>query len=663
MANRYIRIFLPAILAAGPAFAQPETMAWGNITGIRVDGQLMELNSSLCVAHPDWTRVTRTGQERQQSSYARSGKVETVKLQMQPGRAPAPAGWTVSATQTVEDAGAGVARVNLEYSAPSGADIAGAYLCLDLPAAHYSAGAVELIEPEAGYPTKIALAPRVPEQNEYVRTKASGARFVAPKRQLDIRFNEPTEVIVRDDRSAGSYNLQVYLGVLAGKAEAGATAKRAFTIAATGEVDRAPVEIAVDAARPGQLFEGLGGNFRIQNARTDPPVIQYNLDNLRLAWGRVEMPWQLWHPVEEEDPLAAARAGKTNPRVDAAMGMARTLSRKGMPVIVSAWQAPAWAVLGGGGQRRPLNPEKLARIRESLAGYLVHLKEKYGVEAAMFSFNESDIGINVLQSPREHTELIRTLGPLLASKGLATTLLLGDTSDARPVGYIKMAMQDPEAMKFVGAVSFHSWRGCTDEILAQWRDAARALNVPLLVGEGSTDAAAHRYNRIFLEQSFALHEINLYTRILAMAQPKSILQWQLTADYSILVGGGVLGDDGPLRPTQRFWNLKQLASTPERSFHLPVACEKPGLACAGFGNIAEGKYAVHVVNTAAGRPATITGLPAGIQELRTWVTDSRRGMQEGPRVAVREGKAELQLDPTSFTTVMGVVGESRGSGD
>jgi hypothetical protein len=62
------------------------------------------------------------------------------------------------------------------------------------------------------------------------------------------------------------------------------------------------------------------------------------------------------------------------------------------------------------------------------------------------------------------------------------------------------------------------------------------LNVPLLVAEGSTDAAAYRYPQILNEQSFALYEINLYLRILAIAQPRSILQWQLTADYSPLAG-------------------------------------------------------------------------------------------------------------------------------
>jgi len=307
-----------------------------------------------------------------------------------------------------------------------------------------------------------------------------------------------------------------------------------------------------------------------------------------------------------------------------------------------------------GPRGNPLNPEKMARIKDSITGYLLFLKERYGVEAALFSFNESDLGIDVRQTPREHAELIKTFGAYFAAKGLATKLALGDTSDANPVDFIKPAMHDPEAVKYVGAVDFHSWRGCTDEILAQWRDAARELNVPLVVAEGSTDAAAYRYPQIFSEQSFALYEINLYLRILAIAQPRSILQWQFTADYSVLAGGGIFNDNGPLRPTRRFWNLKQLASTPPRSFSLPVACDKqPNVTCAAFGNIAEGIYTVHIVNNGAARATTLAGLPPDVKQLRLWVTDAQRGMQESDTIPVTGGKAQFPLAATSYTTVIG----------
>jgi hypothetical protein len=686
--NRIRSSIILISLFAAVGFAQPEVMAWGNVTGLRVDGHLLEVNSAICVAQPELAGVFCTGREKQTNSYLRNGNIETVTVQMRAPREFRDAqglGWNMNATQTVEDTGAGTAKVTLEFTSPEEAAIGGAYLGIELPASVFSGGSVQLIEPAPTTAERTSLAAGDQEQNQYVRATAKGVRFLSRTRQIEVVFDQPTEIIVRDDRRKGNFNLQVLLAVISGKTTAGQTGKRAFNLKVTGETDKAPVEITLDATRPGQAFDGLGGNFRLQNPRTDPQVIDYSLENIRVAWGRVEMPWGIWHPDEAVDPLAEARAGRINIRVVQAMEMARRLARKGMPVIVSAWAAPNWAILGGGGRGvgapvpagapaaagggrgaiavqqpqagprgNPLNPEKMAKIKESIAGYLIYLKEKYGVEAVMFSFNESDLGINVRQTAREHAELIRTLGAHFASRGLATKLALGDTSDANPIDFIKPAMKDLEAVKYIGAVDFHSWRGCTDEILAQWRDAARELNVPLIVAEGSTDAAAYRYPQIFHEQSFALYEINLYLRIMAIAQPKSILQWQLTADYSPLAGGGIFNDNGPLRPTRRFWNLKQLASTPPRSFWLPVTCSKqPNVTCAALGNIAEGVYTVHLVNHGATRTATITGIPEGISQLRMWVTDAGRGMQEVERVAVSGGKAQLALPATSYTTVIG----------
>lgn len=649
---------------AGAALSQPETTAMGNVTGIRVDGQLIGVNSSMCVVRPDWSGNLRGGGR---NSFSRDGKVVTVRIQPptprpgapaapapppQPGRLPP--GPAFSAVEAVEDTGAGTARIDLEYAFPAAADIAGAYLCLQLPSATYSGGRMQLIDPVAPAPAEVSLAPRNQDQNEYVHATASGVRFVTQRQQLEVMFPEPTEVVVRDDRRQKSFDLHVYLAVLSGKATENQTAKKRFYVKVSGEVDKSPAEIVVDASRPGNLFAGLGGDFRLQTPR-DPTVIQYNLDNMRVVYARVAMPWRTWHPKEDVDPLEEARAGRIAPDVQQAMEMAKKLALKGMPVIVSDWSPPSWALVGGAeGNLRGgfLDPAKMDHIKASLASYLVFLKEKYGVEAVAYSFNESDIGIDVRQTSREHADLIKTLGPYFASRGLATKLLLGDIGNAYPISFIKDGMEDLEVGKYVYAISFHSWRGCTDENLAAWGAAARALNVPLIVAEGGSDSNAHQYPQIFVERSFALSEIELYERILAIAQPKSILHWQLTADYSLPAGGGVYGDNGPLRPTQRFWNLKQLAATPPNVFFLPAKCDRLGLTCTAFGDIASGVYAVHVVNTGAARTTTLTGLPAEVKQLRMWVTDEKRGMEEGARVPVVNGKAQFTLDPTSYTTLV-----------
>ena len=73
---------------AGAALSQPETGASGNVTGIRVEGQLFEVNSRMCVVRPDWSGNLRGGG---QTSYARDGKVVTVKVQPPTPRPGAPA--------------------------------------------------------------------------------------------------------------------------------------------------------------------------------------------------------------------------------------------------------------------------------------------------------------------------------------------------------------------------------------------------------------------------------------------------------------------------------------------------------------------------------------------------------------------------------------------
>lgn len=664
MRSRCLSLLLPAIVLLARAAAQPEVMGWGNLAGIRLDGHLHAFDAGLCVVEPGWTAWSRTGKERQQTRFLRRGStVEVELLQFRPPRRLRREGvrWEFKGREIVVAPEPGSARVHWEVSAAADARVEGVFYCLQLPAREFSRGRVELIEPVGAAPAEVSLLPLPEEQNEYLRATAAGLRIASPAMTLEIRASQPAEIVIRDDRREGVYDPLVLFRLLAADPASGASARGEYLLKASGEVDRRPALVRFDPSRPGQMWHGFGGNFRIQNPKLDPAVIDYNLAHLPLAWARVDMPWNLWDPDEAADPLAQARAGKLHPRVHAAMAMAQRLHRMGLPVIVSAWFPPQWAVLGeirrppdeDAPRGNPLDPGKQERIYASITGYLIFLKEKYGVEAAMFSFNESDLGIDVRQTAREHAHLVRTLGAYFARHGLATRMLVGDTSDANPVDFIDPVLEDAEAARFAGAVSFHSWRGCTRENLERWLAAARRLNVPLLVGEGSTDAAAWRYSRIFLEPSFALYEIDLYTRILALAQPASILQWQLTADYSLLAGEGIAGESGPLRPTQRFWNLKQLASLPRRSFHLPAESDHPLVTAAALGNIAEGAYAVLLVNNGAARKALIEGFPPEIREARAWITDASRQMQELPRVPVVNGRAELMLEAGSFVTVVG----------
>ena len=633
----------------GPSAAQPEVMAWGNLTGIRVDGQLMDFETSLRVVDRGWLGFNATGMERQQPIYDREGAKQTVTTKI----------GGIKFSEIVEECGSGCATITIRSSAERDTSVQGSFFCITLDGKNYANATVRFINGSAALKSKIFLVDISEKDSKRpFRITTNGILIEAGQRNLEIIMRSATTVYLR--RESENSDPEIFFALAENKIKRGIENQKTFTIKASGTIDKSPVEIVLDAQKPGRRFDGLGGNFRLQNPSTDPQVIEYCLDNMRVAWGRVEMPWYAWHPDEKADPLEAARAGTINPHVKASMEMAQKLARLGMPVIVSDWGAPAWAILGDpmdafrfrskGIYGYQLNPQKMDKIYLSIGAYLLYLKENFGVEAAMFSFNESDLGINVRHTGKEHSEFIKGLGAHLASLGLTTKLLLGDNSDATTFDFIIPAMNDPEAYKYIGAVSFHSWRGCTDEILRKWAGAARQLNLPLIVGEGSTDAAAWNYPEIFSEQSFALNEINLYTRICAICQPLSILQWQLTADYSVLTGGGIFGTHGPLHPTQRFWNLKQLASTPAGAFSIPFTCSKKGINCAAFGNKATGEFAVHIVNNGAQCPASLKGIPSDISSFDIYQTDNIKAMQKVGEVKVINGNAEFVLDKSCFTT-------------
>ncbi len=633
------------IVSTSALSAQTEVYPWSNISGIRLDGELMELNSALCVVGHDWSSVKKTAKEQASYQYRRRGSTQHVNVVMD----------RFSFNQAVEDLGAGRANVRIHFSCEADTAIIGTFFALDLPSSRYSEATLQLIDPflvngdedMAGSPGKILSG------------RAMGMSIEGPSRNLQVLLNEPTDIVVRKSGSDKAGKLEVYFTLMSGPLKKGDSAFRSIDLSAQGIPDLSPVELTIDTRTTGRPFKGFGGNFRLQNPGVDEKVIDYCLENMDVRWGRVEMPWRFWHPDESEDPMARAENGDLHPRVQAAMEMAKKLYEQGMPVILSDWSAPDWAIQGrrtfgpqpGGLRGNPLDESKIVQIYESIADYLQYVKDRYGFEFAMFSFNESDLGIYVRQTPQEHAAFIKGLGAYLASRGLTTKLLLGDTADANGWPFIEAAMEDKETHPFIGTVSFHSWRGYTDENLRKWAMAAERMNLPLLVGEGSMDAGAWRYPDIFSEPTYALEEAILYVRILKICQPESILQWQLTADYSPMTGGGVFGNtNAPLEPTQRFWNFKQIADVPEGLFAMPVKTNRENVVCAVLGDNDKGIYLIHLVNNGASRLINLKGLPKEVRRARVYVTNESKQMSTR-RSWIRDGKASFFAEANSFITI------------
>jgi hypothetical protein len=303
---------------------------------------------------------------------------------------------------------------------------------------------------------------------------------------------------------------------------------------------------------------------------------------------------------------------------------------------------------GGTERGQHLDPAKWDAICKSIGSYLVYLREHYGAEPRYFSFNESDMGIDVHQSPEDHDQAIKKLGAWFQSAGLKTRMLLGDTSDAVPASFIQPALNDPEAVPYIGAISFHSWRGATDAQYQKWTEASVKLGLPLFDAEGGNDAQASGYSSVFREPWYALDEAAEYIRIMRICHPQAILEWQLTQDYSVLKTDA----GGALAPAQRFYNLKQYNLTPPGSAWIPVQSSSGLVLPAACLEASSGVCTVHLVNNGASRPLTLSGFPPAVTQMSVYVTDDKRGVEKIEPAAVKNGSAQFTLQGQALTTLI-----------
>jgi hypothetical protein len=665
------------ILAAGiwpwAVSAQCVFTPWGNLNGMRIAGVPVDFEAGLRWVHPEWAGFSSAVKYLQRPKYSRNGPTAVVESAIE----------GVEFREELRETGQGSATLEVQVTSRTNLALAGGFFCVDLPDATFGGGTLEVLGASSGSQRELRLSASAGGRSgEWLRQVGEGVSVGAVGRTLKMRWDGARTVVIRRDASDRPTSLndpsvrqrleqgpgrrepsgfQVYVELFAGDCVPGMEATATFQWQVEAVQDPTPVRLALNTTQPGRAFQGIGGNFRLQFPETDAAVIRYNLEHLPVAWGRLDLPWAEWHPDETVDPLVAARAGSLHPRFRAAMETARTLARRRIPVMLGAWTPPRWAraVSQPAGLRgTALEAAKIDRVCESLASALLFLKENAGVEASHFSFNEPETGVEVRQTAEEHAEFIRRMGLELVRRGLATRLLLGDTAHGTPAAleFLTPSIADPRLHRHIGAVAFHTWRGCTPSDLARWSDAAGRLGVPLMVTEGGPDAHLHEYPGVRLESWFQLQEIELYVRCCAYGQVSAILEWQLTTDYSVLSGGGVYGESGPLKPTQRFWNLQQLGMTPIGAFALPLTSDRADITCAAFGDLAAGSYVVHIVNRGGARVAQLAGLPAGLTRCRRILTDAERGRADDGFVEVRQGKAEWMLPPASYTTLLGTVG-------
>src|SRR5680860_1678197 len=115
-------ILLILILFPILSFAQTEFTTWGNITGIRVDNQLMEFNTSLIIIDDDYSE-RKTRKEGQRINFKRELDKKIFSYEMD----------SLSWRKTLYSKKKGTAVTEVDFSSTVDTLINGAYFRIDLP--------------------------------------------------------------------------------------------------------------------------------------------------------------------------------------------------------------------------------------------------------------------------------------------------------------------------------------------------------------------------------------------------------------------------------------------------------------------------------------------------------------------------------------------------
>jgi len=619
----------------------------GRIRALDLSGESIEIRTDLRVPTEGWKKIHNLDAAKEvKASHGADTWKWAGAIEPEPGQ-------MFRFEQTLRQEAEAI-RLSLRVACEAEVKTEGVYFWLDLPTAVFGGGTCELSN---GAEAKSAqMPPEKPASRHFLAGQASRAEFAPPsgKPTLSVTLSPACQVTVQDNREWNTPTYSALIRLPVAKWAKGTTGTLDVTLKLSGEADMSPATLTVDPSKVRYRLDGFGGNYCFN---IESPVTQYTLDNLRVAWARTEMTPPEWEPEndnaspDETNWAALAKNDAPDTNLRREFLLAQQIQRKGIPYSITIWRLPEWVYTdpgkGPAAFGRRIADGKWPEVLECIGSYLVYAKKQYGVEPDLFSFNEPDGGVRVKFSAEEHRDAIKRLGAHFEKLGLKTKMLLGDVCHARGTHtYALPAANDPEALRYIGAVSFHSWGGAKPSEYAAWSDLADKLKLPLLVAELGVDAWAWRgaaYNTF----DYALREVRMYQEIVAHARPRGTMQWEFTSDY----GTVKVDKDGQLVPTVRFWFVKHFCNlTPPKADVLAASSDNPKVLVTAFRG--EGPaYTLHVANFGAARPAAISGLPAELRSLRAVRTGAAESFKELPAVAVEGGAAKVQLAQQSLLTL------------
>lgn len=628
----------------------------GRIQALDMGGDAQAIRTDLRIPRAGWSRLPGLA-DAKGMEVSTDGGTRTWRgtIDVEPGKP-----FRVEQTLSERD---GAVVLAYRVTADATVKTEGVYFWLDVPIDAFGGGSCELLLGKR-VTQSVTMPKERPKSRHFAGARADGATLagVEGKPQLKIALSKPCHIAVQDNREWQNPTYSALIRFAEGSLAKGRTAQLEVRLKLSGEADHSPAKLTLDATRVRYRLDGFGGNYCFG---IESPVTQFTLDNLRVAWARTEMTPPEWEPRNDNgDPgetdwafLKSHDTPGSNLRRE--FLLAQQIQKRGIPYAIAIWHLPEWLYANPRTDRkrpnrRKIHPDKWPELLECIGSYLVHAKQQYGVEPDLFSFNEANIGVRVLLTAEEHRDSIKRLGAHFAKLGLKTRMLLADATGPRnTTAYAAPAAADPEAMKYVGAVGFHSWGGATPEQYAMWGDLAERLKLPLLVAELGVDAFAWN-GQAYRSFQYGLREVRMYQEILLHARPQGTMQWEFTSDYGLAFAENGAGGKTTVVPHVRFWLIKHFCNlTPPKADALTTASAHPKVLFTAFAGKHEGRpvLTLHIANFGASRPADIGGLPPDVTRLRAVRTSRDEAYTELPAVAVAEGRLSTTLAAQSLLTV------------
>lgn len=405
-------------------------------------------------------------------------------------------------------------------------------------------------------------------------------------------------------------------------------------------------QVAIDLKRLRQPIVGFGGNFtKPRYGATEPfdSVARYNLAHLDVRFARVGIPLNDWAPqkgVYHDDAQAHA-----------ALLQLQEFARRGIPIVASVWEGPAWLLPGKPEETgRRLAPELYADCAEAIAQFLVTARDKYGAQVDDFSFNEADYGINFHFTSQEIVAFIRQAGPRFGQLGLKTKFLVGDTGGGGEMpDYARPILEARDIGGYLGPIAFHCWDalGVADARYEAIAALGAQYAKPIWCTEAGHDAALWQRSDPWASWDNGLRTALAYVKTLRLTGARVMAYWTYEDDYPLV-------DPKTSAPYPVWYVVRQMQQALPPGAHVAEATSQSDdldiLASAGPH---PGEFSVLLVNPIGAGRVTLAGLPAGaVVQVETMTDQTPHGARIAHATIDAHGQVAVAMPSRSVVAVI-----------